>query len=122
MIEGHGGRVTMTNKERATLLAWMDGNSNYYGSFDYTPHATCESFKLVANQLKAEMKAQGCVACHKQEVGNDWVNLQTPRFSRILRAPLAGVIQTSPLRQRPDARSRVTWRATRSACESIADA
>lgn len=89
LFSGHGGRVTMTDKEHATLLAWMDGNSNYYGSFDYTSYATCESFKVVAIQLKAEMKSQGCVACHKQEVGNDWVNLQTPRLSRILRAPLA---------------------------------
>ncbi|MHC4994045.1 MAG: HzsA-related protein [Planctomycetota bacterium] len=91
LFNGHGGYVTgMTDTERATLLAWMDGNSNYYGSFDYTLHGTCESFKKVAQRLEAQMETRGCVACHKKRVGNDWVNLQTPRLSRILRAPLAG--------------------------------
>ena len=40
------------------------------------------------------MRAAGCLECHGQKgkvtyFENDWVNLQRPELSRILRAPLA---------------------------------
>ena len=38
--------------------------------------------------LLAEMDRAGCVRCHAREIGSDWVNLQQPEWSRILRAPM----------------------------------
>jgi hypothetical protein len=76
--------------ERDLLLAWMDTNSNYYGTWDYTPYATCEAILKVRGPLSAVMQEAGCTECHAAgHVGNDWVNLQTPEWSRILRAPMA---------------------------------
>jgi hypothetical protein len=86
----HGGRVTnLPAADRALLRAWMDGNANYYGTWDYTPHATCQAILDVRAPLLAGMEQAGCVRCHPREIGSDWVNLQTPAHSRILRAPLA---------------------------------
>jgi len=76
--------------ERDVMLAWMDLNSCYFGTWDYTPQATCEAILQVVGPLGAEMQAAGCTECHQPgHVGNDWVNLQTPEHSRILRAPMA---------------------------------
>ncbi len=86
LAKGHGGA---TPEERALLLAWMDGNCNYAGTWDYTPHATCEAVPGVREPLLAEMDRAGCLKCHDREIGSDWVNLQTPAWSRMLRAPLA---------------------------------
>jgi len=83
-------RVQIPRHERDLLLAWMDTNSNYYGTWDYTPYATCEAILGTAGPLVAVMKEAGCNACHQPGyVGNDWVNLRTPEWSRILRAPMA---------------------------------
>ncbi|MHC4177052.1 MAG: HzsA-related protein, partial [Planctomycetota bacterium] len=80
----------VTRAERDLLLAWMDTNSNYYGSYDYTEQATCDAIMATRGPLSAAMQAAGCTQCHaKGHVGNDWVNLQTPEWSRILRAPMA---------------------------------
>jgi mono/diheme cytochrome c family protein len=79
----------LSAKERSLLLAWMDGNCNYYGTWNYTPHATCNEIKNVRNALLTEMEMASCTDCHQKEIGNDWVNLQDPERSRILRAPLA---------------------------------
>lgn len=76
--------------DRDLMLAWMDTNSNYYGTYDYTPHATCKAIMATRGPLSAEMKAAGCTDCHAAgHIGNDWVNLQSPEWSRILRAPMA---------------------------------
>jgi len=76
--------------ERDLLLAWMDTNSNYYGTWDYTQYATCNAILGTAGPLAAVMKDAGCTECHAAgHIGNDWVNLQTPEWSRILRAPMA---------------------------------
>ena len=72
------------------MLAWMDTNSNYFGTWDYTQHATCDAIRSMRKPLAAAMEKAGCVECHaKGHIGNDWVNLQTPEFSRVLRAPMA---------------------------------
>jgi hypothetical protein len=91
LIDGHEGRIArLTRAERDLLLAWMDTNSNYYGTWDYTPHATCGAIQSAASALAGRMRAAGCVKCHRAgHVGNDWINLRTPQRSRILRAPLA---------------------------------
>jgi len=79
----------LSAKERSLLLAWMDGNCNYYGTWNYTPYATCNEIKNVRDALLPEMEMASCTDCHQKEIGNDWVNLQDPERSRMLRAPLA---------------------------------
>ncbi|MCX7009763.1 MAG: hypothetical protein NTY53_21400, partial [Kiritimatiellaeota bacterium] len=75
--------------ERALLFAWMDGNCNYYGTWNYSEHATCDALPAAREPLLSLMDAAGCVRCHQREIGSDWINLQTPEHSCILRAPLA---------------------------------
>jgi len=91
LLSGHKSRIPkLTRPERELIFAWMDGNSNYYGTWDYTPHATCNAILAAAAPLSRAMKAAGCTGCHAaNHVGNDWLNLQRPELSRILRAPLA---------------------------------
>jgi hypothetical protein len=89
LLDGHEGRIQQIKREEVALvLAWMDGNCNYYGTWDYTEHATCNTLLSVAQPLLEEMKHTGCVKCHEARIGNDWINLQDPEYSRILRAPL----------------------------------
>jgi hypothetical protein len=79
----------VSRAERDLMLAWMDTNSNYYGTWDYTPHATCDALLSVRGPLTAVMAEAGCTQCHApNHIGSDWVNLQTPEWSRILRAPM----------------------------------
>ena len=90
ILSGHKGRIPkLTPVEKSVLLAWMDGNCNYYGTWNYSEHATCDALPALRSPLIAEMEKAGCVRCHAPEIGNDWVNLQNPGRSRILRAPLA---------------------------------
>ena len=91
LIDGHDGRIdNLTRTERDLILAWMDTNSNYYGTWDYTPHATVGAVMTLKGPLGAAMQSAGCTECHAAgHVGNDWVNLQKPEWSRILRAPMA---------------------------------
>ena len=80
----------MSRAERDLIFAWMDTNSNYYGTWDYTENATCNAIMTTRGPLSAAMEQAGCTECHaKGHIGNDWVNLQTPEHSRILRAPMA---------------------------------
>jgi len=90
LLAGHEGRIQgMSRAEVDLVLAWMDTNSNYYGSWDYTPHATANALLNVVGPLTAAMQQAGCTECHASgHVGNDWVNLQRPEWSRILRAPM----------------------------------
>ncbi len=90
LVGGHKKRISkMTQAETDLLLAWMDGNGNYFGTWDYTEHATCNALPATRVKLLAEMERGGCLRCHHKEIGNDWVNLRTPERSRILRAPMA---------------------------------
>ena len=80
----------VSEAERELLFAWMDTNSNYYGTWDYTQYATCDAILKTKGPLTQVMKAAGCTDCHApNHIGSDWVNLQTPEWSRILRAPMA---------------------------------
>ena len=80
----------LPRRDRDLILAWMDTNSDYFGTWDYTQYATCNAILKTAGPLSAIMQSAGCVKCHKPgHIGNDWVNLQTPEWSRILRAPMA---------------------------------
>jgi hypothetical protein len=90
LLSGHKGRIKeMTRREIDLIMAWMDGNCNYYGTWNYTPYATCNVIEPAGKSLVKEMHKAGCTNCHQQAVGNDWINLRNPQRSRILRAPLA---------------------------------
>lgn len=90
LLQGHGGRLPqLTRSERDLLMAWMDGNCNYLGTWDWTEHATCNAILDAGNSLASSMKQSGCTRCHEAKVGNDWINLQRPEWSRMLRAPMA---------------------------------
>jgi hydrazine synthase alpha subunit-like protein/concanavalin A-like lectin/glucanase superfamily protein/WD40 repeat protein len=86
---GHKDRIPKLSKqERDLFLAWMDTNSNYYGTWNWTEYATCDSILKAGSELKQVMTQAGCNECHSGAIGNDWVNLKSPKYSRILRAPL----------------------------------
>ena len=89
LIQGHA-EVELSRPERDLILAWMDTNSNYFGTWDYSPYPTCDAILATKGPLSAVMQSAGCAKCHQPGfIGADWVNLQTPQFSRILRAPMA---------------------------------
>jgi hypothetical protein len=90
LLGGHKKHIKdMPQKEIDLLLAWMDGNCNYYGTWDYSKHAVCNALGSTKGALLGQMRKGGCLKCHSSQLGNDWVNLKTPERSRILRAPLA---------------------------------
>ena len=92
---GHKDRFKMTRAQRDLILAWIDGNGPYNGTWNYTPRAfRLADWANAKDQLIAEMKVAGCVKCHTNPSQGgrfepDWFNLENPKFSRILRAPLA---------------------------------
>ncbi|MBM3881592.1 MAG: hypothetical protein FJ387_18015 [Verrucomicrobia bacterium] len=96
LAEGHDGYLgELTRTERDALMAWIDSNGLYYGTWDYSPHGCAlKDWPGTRQALVAEMQAAGCFRCHGE--GNriayfeqDWFNLQEPTWSRLLRAPLA---------------------------------
>jgi len=90
LVSRHKGRLqAMTEAEVRLVLAWMDTNSNYHGNWDWTPQATCKPVLDAGAKLAVAMRERGCVRCHEPTVGPDWINLDRPEMSRILRAPLA---------------------------------
>ena len=96
LVDGHDGRIEgLTRAERDLLMAWIDSNGVYYGTWDATA-AGCAiaDWPATRTALVAEMETAGCLRCHGGDEGiaffeNDWINLRDPEFSRILRAPLA---------------------------------
>ena len=80
--------------DRELLFAWIDSNGLFFGTWDYTKTgAFAREYNVAKEDIKAVMRESGCVKCHADENGNikrfdDWINLQTPELSRILRAPL----------------------------------
>ncbi len=96
LINGHGGRIpNLTRRERDLILAWIDSNGLYHGTWDYTENGCAiRNWKATQQALAATMQAAGCARCHGDgkrppAVTNDWINLKEPHYSRILRAPLA---------------------------------
>jgi len=92
---GHQGHFTVSKAERDLILAWIDGNGPYHGTWNYTARAfQLSDWQTTKQELIAEMTAAGCNDCHtpKGDGGrfeNDWFNFERPEWSRILRAPLA---------------------------------
>ncbi len=111
LISGHEGRITtLTRTERDLILAWMDTNCNYYGTWNWTEQATCKQILEAGKDLIDVMKHAGCTRCHSEQIGNDWINLRNPERSRILRAPLAEGTNALPLTWCRDRKAREVLR------------
>ena len=95
LVSGHGGRIPgLSRTERDLVLAWIDTNGVYYGTWDYSEHGSqVKAWPETKQALVRAMREAGCMSCHenhgKVQFENDWFNLQRPEWSRILRAPLA---------------------------------
>jgi len=96
LTEGHQGHIPdLSKRERDLLMAWMDTNGVYYGTWDYTRHGFLNhGWSETKTRLLSVMGKAGCMECHGTDQGqpilfeNDWINLKDPEKSRILRAPL----------------------------------
>lgn len=90
LVDGHGGHIPdLTRPERDLLMAWIDSNGLYHGTWDYSPHGCAiKSWENIQKVVTDQLQQAGCVRCHAG-MENDWVNLQDPELSRVLRAPLA---------------------------------
>ena len=95
LSEPHKTYAFLTPEERDTIFTWIDGNGLYHGTWDYTkagPRAG--EYVSAKNKLIGVMKRSSCAECHLDANGevkrfDDWINLEYPERSRILRAPLA---------------------------------
>ena len=95
LASGHKDRIpNLTRTERDLLMAWIDGNGAYYGTWEYTKtgHSLVD-WPQIKQALINEMRTAGCMECHENngqiQFEDDWFNLREPERSRILRAPLA---------------------------------
>ncbi len=95
VVSGHKGRIeNLSAAERDLILAWIDSNGLYHGTWDYAEGgSSLKAYGSVKNALTEEMRAGGCMSCHEDNgrfvFEEDWFNLKNPEMSRILRAPLA---------------------------------
>ena len=96
LVSGHDRHIPeLTRAERDLLLAWIDTNGVYYGTWNTTSHGVAiRNWGKIRQELTGAMQRAGCVQCHGNSgrlayFENDWVNLKEPEMSRILRAPLA---------------------------------
>jgi len=95
LVSGHKGRLHgLSRTERDLLMAWIDTNGLYHGTWDYTANGcSVKSWQATKQALIGEMQSAGCLSCHqsgdKVQFEDDWFNLQHPELSRLLRAPLA---------------------------------
>ncbi len=90
IMSGHQGMIDgLTRTERDLIMAWIDSNGLYSGTWHYTKHGYgLPDWDALRGELVAKMSEAGCSSCHGKFVGSDWFNLQAPEQSRILRAPL----------------------------------
>gem|GEM_PF-258647 len=95
LSEPHLSHANLTQSERELLFTWIDSNGIYYGTWDYTKAgAKAGEYAAAKSRLIGEMKQADCAKCHFDDKENlkrfdDWINLEHPERSRILRAPLA---------------------------------
>lgn len=94
VMQGHG-TAKLTRAERDLLMAWIDSNGLYHGTWDSTTNGCAtKGWKATRGELIAEMQKSTCACCHGDANGKvtlfeeDWINLEHPELSRILRAPL----------------------------------
>jgi len=94
LASGHQGRIPhLSRTERDLIMAWIDTNGLFHGTWDYSKHGCrVRSWAHTKNALVAKMRDAGCLRCHETNrkvlFESDWFNLQRPELSRILRAPL----------------------------------
>lgn len=95
LMDGHNGQIaSLSRAERDLLMAWMDSNGLYHGTWNSTPNGCAiKNWQSTREALSVEMRNAGCAKCHGAEgkplvFESDWFNLQRPELSRILRAPL----------------------------------
>jgi hypothetical protein len=88
---GHKGRIkNLSEKDRDLIMAWIDSNGLYFGTWDYTKFGpSLNAWVKTREKLTETMTKAKCYGCHDKHFGGDWINLRKPEFSRILRAPLA---------------------------------
>jgi len=95
LSEPHRTHANLTRAEQELLFTWIDSNGIYHGTWDYTRSgARANEYATAQSKLIAVMKQNRCAECHLDAHGNvkrfdDWINLERPEHSRILRAPLA---------------------------------
>ncbi|MDR3111050.1 MAG: hypothetical protein LBU65_15380 [Planctomycetaceae bacterium] len=96
VLSGHKDKVNLSQTEKELVLAWIDTNGLYYGTWNFTKHGySLPIWDTVKTELTKIMQENGCAKCHADSKGNisrfeaDWINLEKPELSRILRAPLA---------------------------------
>jgi len=96
LVSGHQDRLPgLTPRERDLVLAWIDTNGLYHGTWDYSTHGPrLKAWNGIKAAVVSEMGEAGCMECHGKNgkptrFENDWINLRRPEFSRVLRAPLA---------------------------------
>jgi len=94
LVSRHKGRIkSLSRPERDLILAWIDTNGLYHGTWNYAKGGSVNrAWRGVKGQVVREMNAAGCMRCHGGRgafFDDDWINLKTPEHSRILRAPLA---------------------------------
>ncbi len=96
LVSGHSGYIpNLSRKDRDLLMAWIDTNGLYHGTWDQTEHGCAiRHWNQTKTALTAQMQAAGCLRCHGEGsriayFESDWINLKDPQLSRILRAPMA---------------------------------
>jgi len=90
LVKGHDERLKdLSRAERDLLLAWIDTNGLYHGSWDYT-RSGCAigDWGEIRGSVSEALAKAHCTRCHSL-VENDWINLRQPELSRVLRAPMA---------------------------------
>ena len=85
----------LTNQEKELLFSWIDSNGIYFGTWDYTKSGPrLQPWVKARQEISRIMQENNCAQCHANEKGvitrfeNDWINLDQPEMSRVLRAPL----------------------------------
>ncbi len=90
LVSGHKKRIgKLTRTERDMIMAWIDTNGLYFGTWDRAKHPCRLPWQPVKRAIATRMQAAGCTKCHGRSFESDWINLQRPQLSRVLRAPLA---------------------------------
>lgn len=127
LVEGHGGRLPdLSRRDRDLLLAWIDSNGLYHGSWDYSQHGCAiQAWQEVQKNVRTAMDQARCTTCHSV-VESDWINLERPELSRVLRAPLAkggGGFGEALCRQRKveaaEQRLRLLWKGYAHAVQTL---
>lgn len=85
----------LTEKEKELLFTWIDSNGLYFGTWNYTQSGPfLKPWNTARQKIAKIMQENNCVQCHANDQGviarfeNDWINLDKPEMSRVLRAPL----------------------------------